>query len=55
MAKNASFEVEQIKERSEKLLDFLIVHYRIAALVGESAIKAFKNALLKDINDATQK
>ncbi|WRA20182.1 DUF262 domain-containing HNH endonuclease family protein [Helicobacter pylori] len=49
VAKNASFGVEQIKERSEKLLDFLIVHYRIAALVGESAIKAFKNALLKDI------
>ncbi|EJB12833.1 hypothetical protein HPCPY1124_1498 [Helicobacter pylori CPY1124] len=37
------------KERSEKLLDFLIAHYRIAELVGESAIKAFKNALLKDI------
>ncbi|PDW25848.1 DUF262 domain-containing protein [Helicobacter pylori] len=52
VAKNASFGVEQIKERSEKLLDFLIAHYRIAALVGESAIKAFKNALLKDINDA---
>ncbi|WQT03193.1 DUF262 domain-containing HNH endonuclease family protein [Helicobacter pylori] len=49
VAKNASFGVEQIKERSEKLLDFLIAHYRIAALVGESAIKAFKNALLKDI------
>ncbi|GHS26710.1 hypothetical protein VN1154_14060 [Helicobacter pylori] len=49
VAKNASFGVEQIKERSEKLLDFLIVHYRIAELVGESAIKAFKNALLKDI------
>ncbi|BAW66391.1 uncharacterized protein HPF78_1377 [Helicobacter pylori] len=41
--------VEQIKERSEKLLDFLIAHYRIAELVGESTIKAFKNALLKDI------
>ncbi|AFI01218.1 DUF262 domain-containing protein [Helicobacter pylori] len=49
VAKNASFGVDQIKERSEKLLNFLIVHYRIAALVGESAIKAFKNALLKDI------
>ncbi|GAA6795862.1 hypothetical protein BTM500_14800 [Helicobacter pylori] len=49
VAKNASFGVEQIKERSEKLLDFLIARYRIAALVGESAIKAFKNALLKDI------
>ncbi|GAA8038017.1 hypothetical protein JP0564_14450 [Helicobacter pylori] len=49
VAKNASFEVEQIKERSEKLLDFLIAHYRIAELVGESVIKAFKNALLKDI------
>ncbi|ADO06052.1 DUF262 domain-containing protein [Helicobacter pylori] len=49
VAKNASFGVDQIKERSEKLLNFLIAHYRIAALVGESAIKAFKNALLKDI------
>ncbi|WP_154499139.1 DUF262 domain-containing protein [Helicobacter pylori] len=49
VAKNASFGVEQIKEKSEKLLDFLIVHYRIAELVGESAIKAFKNASLKDI------
>lgn len=49
VAKNASFGVEQIKERSEKLLDFLIAHYRIADLVGESVIKAFKNALLKDI------
>ncbi len=49
VAKNASFGVAQIKERSEKLLDFLIVHYRIAELVGESTIKAFKNALLKDI------
>ncbi|MFP6186204.1 DUF262 domain-containing protein [Helicobacter pylori] len=49
VAKNASFGVAQIKERSEKLLDFLIVHYRIAELVGENAIKAFKNALLKDI------
>ncbi|MUU67464.1 DUF262 domain-containing protein [Helicobacter pylori] len=49
VAKNASFGVEQIKERSEKLLDFLIAHYRIAELVGESVIKAFKNALLKDI------
>ncbi len=49
VAKNASFGVEQIKERSEKLLDFLIARYRIAELVGESALKAFKNALLKDI------
>ncbi len=49
VAKNASFGVEQIKERSEKLLDFLIAHYRIAALVNESAIKSFKNASLKDI------
>ncbi len=49
VAKNASFGVVQIKERSEKLLDFLIAHYRIAELMGESAIKAFKNALLKDI------
>ncbi|UOS21579.1 DUF262 domain-containing HNH endonuclease family protein [Helicobacter pylori] len=49
VAKNASFGVEQIKEGSEKLLDFLIAHYRIAELVGESVIKAFKNALLKDI------
>ncbi|MFP6111771.1 DUF262 domain-containing protein [Helicobacter pylori] len=49
VAKNASFGVAQIKERSEKLLDFLIARYRIAELVGESAIKAFKNALLKEI------
>ncbi|WRF29422.1 DUF262 domain-containing HNH endonuclease family protein [Helicobacter pylori] len=49
VAKNASFGVAQIKERSEKLLDFLIMRYRIAELVGENAIKAFKNALLKDI------
>ncbi|GAA7486359.1 hypothetical protein MMM109_01870 [Helicobacter pylori] len=49
VAKNASFGVAQIKERSEKLLDFLIAHYRIAELVNESAIQAFKNALLKDI------
>ncbi|WQX20745.1 DUF262 domain-containing HNH endonuclease family protein [Helicobacter pylori] len=49
VAKNASFGVVQIKERSEKLLDFLIVRYRIAELVGESTIKSFKNALLKDI------
>lgn len=56
VAKNASFGVEQIKERSEKLLDFLIAHYRIAELVGESAIKAFKNASLRPLNDAiTQK
>ncbi|WQR73381.1 DUF262 domain-containing HNH endonuclease family protein [Helicobacter pylori] len=49
VAKNASFGVAQIKERSEKLLDFLIAHYRIAELVNESAIKDFKNALLKEI------
>ncbi|MGN8285256.1 DUF262 domain-containing protein [Helicobacter pylori] len=49
VAKNASFGVVQIKERSEKLLDFLIAHYRIAELVGESVIKAFKNASLEDI------
>ncbi|MGL2549566.1 DUF262 domain-containing protein [Helicobacter pylori] len=49
VAKNASFGVAQIKERSEKLLDFLIARYRIVELVGEDAIKAFKNALLKDI------
>ncbi|RVY58808.1 DUF262 domain-containing protein [Helicobacter pylori] len=49
VAKNASFGVAQIKERSEKLLDFLIARYRIAELVNESTIKAFKNALLKDI------
>ncbi|MFP6095607.1 DUF262 domain-containing protein [Helicobacter pylori] len=49
VAKNASFGVDQIKERSEKLLDFLIARYRIAELVGESEIKAFKNALLKEI------
>ncbi|MFP6314743.1 DUF262 domain-containing protein [Helicobacter pylori] len=49
VAKNASFGVAQIKERSEKLLDFLIAHYRIAELVDESVIKAFKNASLKDI------
>ncbi|WP_120886975.1 DUF262 domain-containing protein [Helicobacter pylori] len=49
VAKNVSFGVAQIKERSEKLLDFLIAHYRIAELVGESEIKDFKKALLKDI------
>ncbi|MFP6237417.1 DUF262 domain-containing protein [Helicobacter pylori] len=49
VAKNASFGVVEIQKRSEKLLDFLIAHYRIAELVGESAIKAFKNALLKEI------
>ncbi|GAA9995102.1 hypothetical protein VN1048_15050 [Helicobacter pylori] len=49
VAKNASFGVAQIKERSERLLDFLIAHYRISELVGESTIKAFKNASLKDI------
>ncbi len=50
VAKNASFGVEQIKERSEKLLDFLIVHYRIAELVDESVIKAFKTILRAPIN-----
>ncbi|WP_139519845.1 DUF262 domain-containing protein [Helicobacter pylori] len=49
VAKNASFGVVEIQQRSEKLLDFLIVRYRIAELVGENAIKAFKNALLKEI------
>ncbi|EMH35599.1 DUF262 domain-containing protein [Helicobacter pylori] len=49
VAKNASFGIIEIQERSEKLLDFLIVRYRIAELVGENAIKAFKNALLKEI------
>ncbi len=49
VAKNASFGLTEIQERSEKLLDFLISRYRIAELVGESAIKAFKNALLKEI------
>ncbi len=49
VAKNASFGVVQIKERSERLLDFLIVRYRIAELVGENEIKDFKNAFLKDI------
>ncbi|GHP97013.1 hypothetical protein VN0268_14580 [Helicobacter pylori] len=49
VAKNASFGITEIQKRSEKLLDFLIARYRIAELVGESAIKAFKNALLKDI------
>ncbi|PUD83869.1 hypothetical protein C2R61_07820 [Helicobacter pylori] len=49
VAKNASFGVVEIQQRSEKLLDFLIVRYRIAELVGEDAIKDFKNALLKDI------
>ncbi len=49
VAKNASFGIIEIQERSEKLLDFLIARYRIAELVGESAIKAFKNALLKEI------
>ncbi len=49
VAKNASFGITEIQERSEKLLDFLIAHYRIAELVNESAIKAFKNALLKEI------
>ncbi|MGL2811114.1 DUF262 domain-containing protein [Helicobacter pylori] len=49
VAKNASFGLTEIQERSEKLLDFLIVRYNIAELVGENAIKAFKNALLKEI------
>ncbi|GAA7223077.1 DUF262 domain-containing protein [Helicobacter pylori] len=49
VAKNASFGIIEIQKRSEKLLDFLIVRYRIAELVGENAIKAFKNALLKEI------
>ncbi len=49
VAKNASFGLTEIQERSEKLLDFLISHYRIAELVGENAIKAFKKALLKEI------
>ncbi|GAA8259621.1 hypothetical protein HpDR16_14290 [Helicobacter pylori] len=49
VAKNASFGLTEIQERSEKLLDFLIVRYRIVELVGENAIKAFKKALLKGI------
>ncbi|MCQ2899948.1 DUF262 domain-containing HNH endonuclease family protein [Helicobacter pylori] len=49
VAKNASFGIIEIQKRSEKLLDFLIMRYNIAELVGEYAIKAFKNALLKDI------
>ncbi len=49
VAKSASFGLVEIQKRSEKLLDFLIAHYRIAELVGGSAIRAFKNALLKDI------
>ncbi len=49
VAKNASFGVVEIQQRSEKLLDFLIARYNIAELVGESTIKDFKNALLKDI------
>ncbi|WRF63402.1 DUF262 domain-containing HNH endonuclease family protein [Helicobacter pylori] len=49
VAKNASFGVVEIQKRSEKLLDFLIARYRIVELVGEDAIKAFKNALLKEI------
>ncbi|GAA8533174.1 DUF262 domain-containing protein [Helicobacter pylori] len=49
VAKNASFGITEIQERSEKLLDFLIMRYRIAELVGENAIKTFKNALLKEI------
>ncbi|WQR85734.1 DUF262 domain-containing HNH endonuclease family protein [Helicobacter pylori] len=49
VAKNASFGIVEIQKRSEKLLDFLIACYRIAELVGENAIKAFKNALLKEI------
>ncbi|WQX76387.1 DUF262 domain-containing HNH endonuclease family protein [Helicobacter pylori] len=49
VAKNASFGVVEIQKRSEKLLDFLIMRYNIAELVGENEIKAFKNALLKEI------
>ncbi len=49
VAKNASFGLTEIQERSEKLLDFLIARYNIAELVGEDAIKDFKNALLKEI------
>ncbi|WP_000421840.1 DUF262 domain-containing protein [Helicobacter pylori] len=49
VAKNASFGIVEIQKRSEKLLDFLIARYNIAELVGENAIKAFKNALLKEI------
>nr|WP_033599582.1 DUF262 domain-containing HNH endonuclease family protein [Helicobacter pylori] len=49
VAQKASFGLMEIKERSEKLLDFLIAHYNIAELVGENAIKAFKNNLLKEI------
>ncbi|PUD71025.1 DUF262 domain-containing protein [Helicobacter pylori] len=49
VAKNASFGIVEIQERSEKLLDFLIMRYNIAELVGENAIKTFKNALLKEI------
>ncbi|MEJ8618734.1 DUF262 domain-containing HNH endonuclease family protein [Helicobacter pylori] len=49
VAKNASFGIVEIQKRSEKLLDFLIARYRIAELVGKNAIKAFKNALLKEI------
>ncbi|WP_120871215.1 DUF262 domain-containing protein [Helicobacter pylori] len=49
VAKNASFGITEIQQRSEKLLDFLIARYRIAELVGENEIKDFKNALLKDI------
>ncbi|WP_305877845.1 DUF262 domain-containing protein [Helicobacter pylori] len=49
VAKNASFGIIEIQKRSEKLLDFLIARYRIAELVGENAIKTFKNALLKEI------
>ncbi|MGL2901764.1 DUF262 domain-containing protein [Helicobacter pylori] len=49
VAKNASFGIIEIQKRSEELLDFLIMRYNIAELVGENAIKAFKNALLKEI------
>ncbi|WP_033618412.1 DUF262 domain-containing protein [Helicobacter pylori] len=49
VAQKASFGLVEIQERSEKLLDFLIAHYNIAELVGESEIKAFKNNLLKEI------
>ncbi len=49
VAQKASFGLIEIQERSEKLLDFLIAHYNITELVGESEIKAFKNNLLKEI------
>ncbi|AFI03534.1 DUF262 domain-containing protein [Helicobacter cetorum] len=49
VAKNTSWGVTEIKERSEKLLDFLIQHWNIAELVSENEIKEFKNSLLKEI------